>query len=57
MINISNISGEKLTVENFKNFVLDLERENLRNLDKDDKKQMVAKIMKTYEEAKKSDNK
>ena len=57
MINISNISGEKLTVENFKNFVLDLERENLRNLDKDDKKQLVAKIMKTYEEAKKSDNK
>ena len=57
MINISNISGEKLTVENFKNFVLDLERENFRNLDKEDKKQMVAKIMKTYEEAKKSDNK
>ena len=49
-------SGE-LTIENFKNFILELEKENLLNLSQDDKKQMVAKIMKTYEEAKKSDNK
>lgn len=57
MTDIKNISGENLTVENFKNFVLELERENLRNLDKEDKKQMVSKIVRSYEEAKKSDNK
>lgn len=56
MIDIKEISGEKLTSENFKNFVLELERENLRNIDKEDKKQMVSKIVRNYEEAKKSDN-
>lgn len=55
MIDIKNISGENLTVENFKNFVLELERENLRNIDKEDKKQIVSKIIKNYEEAKKGD--
>ena len=48
-------SGE-LTIENFKNFILELEKENLLNLSQDDKKQMVAKIMSEYEEAKKSGN-
>ena len=48
-------SGE-LTIENFKNFILELEKENLLNLSQNDKKQMVAKIMREYEEAKKSGN-
>ena len=48
-------SGE-FTIENFKNFILELEKENLLNLSQDDKKQMVAKIMREYEEAKKSGN-
>lgn len=56
MIDIKEISGDKLTAENFKDFVLELERENLRNIDKEDKKQMVSKIVRNYEEAKKSDN-
>ncbi len=56
MIDIKEISGGKLTAEGFKDFVLELERENLRNIDKEDKKQMVSKIVRNYEEAKKSDN-
>ena len=45
------------TVENFKDFVLNLERDNLKKVTKEDKKVMVAKIMRTYEEAQKNDNK
>lgn len=45
MIDIKEISGGKLTAEGFKDFVLELERENLRNIDKEDKKQMVSKIV------------
>lgn len=56
MIDIKEISSGKLTAEGFKDFVLELERENLRNIDKEDKKQMVSKIVRNYEEAKKSDN-
>ena len=56
MIDIKEISGDKLTAESFKDFVLELERENLRNIDKEDRKQMVSKIVRNYEEAKKSDN-
>lgn len=56
MIDIKEISGDKLTAKRFKDFVLELERENLRNIDKEDKKQMVSKIVRNYEEAKKSDN-
>lgn len=56
MIDIKEISGDKLTAEGFKDFVLELERENLRNIDKEDKKQMVSKIVRNYEEAKKGDN-
>lgn len=56
MINIKDISGDNLTVETFKEFVLELERDNLKKLEKDDKKQMVSKIMRTFEEAKKNDN-
>lgn len=57
MSDIKNISGDNLTVENFKDFVLELERINLRNLDREDKKQMAAKILRNYEEAIKDDNK
>lgn len=57
MSDIKNISGDNLTVENFKDFVLELERTNLRNLDREDKKQMAAKILRNYEEAIKDDNK
>ena len=53
MIKLEDISGEKLTVDNFKEFVLEIERENLKKLEKEDKKQMVSKIMRTFEEAKK----
>ena len=56
MIKLENVSGENLTIENFKEFVLALERENLKKLEKEDKKQMVSKIMRTFEEAKKNDN-
>lgn len=45
-----------LTVENFKDFVLELENNNLKNIEKEDKKSMVAKIIRTYEEAKKNGN-
>ena len=47
---------ENMTPENFKDFVLELERDNLKNLNKEDKKSMVSKIIRTYEEGKKSDN-
>ena len=56
MIDVKNITGRNLTVENFKDFVLDLERENLKKLDREDKKQMVSKIVRNYEEAQKNDN-
>ena len=45
-----------LTVENFKDFVLELEGNNLKKIDKEDKKSMVSKIIRTYEEAKKNGN-
>lgn len=45
-----------LTVENFKDFVLELENNNLKNIEKEDKKSMVAKIIRIYEEAKKDGN-
>lgn len=57
MSDIKKISGDNLTVENFKDFILELERTNLRNLDREDKKQMAAKILRNYEEAIKDDNK
>lgn len=53
---INNKFDGELTVENFKNFILELERENLLNLSREDKKQMVAKIMRLYEEAKRRGN-
>lgn len=49
--------GKDLTPQNFKDFVLDLEKSNLKNIEKEDKKNMVSKIVRTYEEAKKNDNK
>ena len=45
-----------LTVENFKEFVLEIESSNLKNIDKEDKKTMVSKIIRIYEEAKKDGN-
>lgn len=45
-----------LTPENFKEYILKIERTNLKNLDKEEKKSMVAKIIRTYEEAKKNGN-
>lgn len=57
MSDIKKISGDNLTVENFKDFILELERTNLRNLDREDKKQMAAKILRNYEEVIKDDNK
>ena len=45
-----------LTPENFKDFILDLEKENLKKIEKDDKKVMFSKIMRNYEEAKRNDN-
>ncbi len=50
------IMGVELTPENYKNYVLELERTNLKNIDKEEKKAMVAKIIRTYEEAKKNGN-
>ena len=49
--------GKELTPPNYKDFVLDLEKANLTNIDKEDKKVMVAKIVRLYEEARKNDNK
>ena len=45
-----------LTPENFKDYVMELENNNLKNIAKEDKKNMVAKIIRTYEEAKKDGN-
>lgn len=48
---------DELTPESFKEFVLQLERENLKNLFREDKKVMVSRIIKNYEGAtKQSDN-
>ena len=47
---------QPLTVENFKDFVLEIESENLKNIAKEDKKNMVAKIIRIYEEVKKDGN-
>ncbi len=47
----------ELTVENFKKYILELEENNLKNIDRDDRKSMVAKIIRNYEEAKKNGNK
>lgn len=54
---INKFNEENLTPETFKDFILELEKENLQNINKEDKKNMVAKIIRTYEEAKKNENK
>lgn len=41
----------------FKKKILELEKENISTINKSDDKQMVAKIIRTYEEMKKNDNK
>lgn len=56
MSDFKNMLAGNLTAENFKDFVLELETTNLRKLDKEDKKQMSAKIQRAYEEALKNDN-
>jgi hypothetical protein len=48
---------ETLTEEDFKDYILELESNNLKNIEKEDKKSMVAKIIRMYEEAKKNGNK
>lgn len=53
---IDKLNDKSLTVENFKEFVLELENKNLKNINKDDKKTMVSRIIRTYEEAKKNGN-
>mgnify|MGYP005747495267 FL=1 len=55
MIDKKNIEGN-LTPEMYKDFILNLERDNLYNLVKEDKKSMVAKIIRVYEEEKKNAN-
>ena len=45
-------TASELTVENFKDFLLEIENNNLKNIDREDKKSMVAKIIRSYEEAK-----
>ena len=49
-------TNKPLTAENFKEFVLAIERSNLRDINKDDKKTMVSRIIRTFEEAKKNGN-
>ncbi len=55
MIDKKSIEGN-LTPEKYKDFILNLERDNLQNLVKEDKKSMVAKIIRVYEEEKKNGN-
>lgn len=50
-------TDKPLTAENFKEFVLTIESNNLRDINKNDKKTMVSRIIRTYEEAKKDGNK
>lgn len=52
-----NSTKDLMNVENFKEYVLNLERDNLKNINKEDKKTMVSKIIRTYEEGKKDGNK
>lgn len=52
-----NSTKDLMNVENFKEYVLNLERDNLKNINKEDKKAMVSKIIRTYEEGKKDGNK
>ena len=54
---IDNFTENTLTVESFKEYVLEIEESNLKNIEKEDKKTMVNKIIRTYEEAKKNGNK
>ena len=49
MIDKKRIEGN-LTPETYKDFVLNLERDNLNNLVKEDKKSMVVMIIRVYEE-------
>lgn len=53
---IDKFTEKELTAENFKDFVLDLERDNLKNINKEDKKVIVTKIVRAYEEARKNGN-
>lgn len=54
---IDKFAEKELTAENFKEFVLEMERDNLKNIDKADKKVIVTKIVRGYEEARKDGNK
>ncbi len=51
---MTNLSDKQ---KKFKETILKLEKENIVTINKSDDKQMVAKIIRTYEEMKKNDNK
>ena len=54
---MSDKFDKELTEENFKDYILEIEKANLRNIVKDDKNVIVARIVQAYEEARKNDNK
>lgn len=51
---MSNLNEKQVE---FKDQILKMEKENIANINKVDDKQMVAKIIRIYEETKKNDNK
>lgn len=51
---MSNVNEKQ---DDFKKQILKVEKEYIANIVKSDDKQMVAKIIRMYEEAKKNDNK
>lgn len=54
---MSDKFDKELTEENFKDYILEIEKANLRNIVKDDKNVIVTRIVQAYEEARKNDNK
>lgn len=51
---MTNLTEEQ---KKFKEKIIELEKENIATINKNDDKQMVAKIIRIYEEMKKNDNK
>lgn len=51
---MSNLNEKQIK---FKDRILSMEKENIANINKSDDKQMVAKIIRIFEETKKNDNK
>ena len=54
---IDKFTEENLTEENFKDYILEIEAANLKKIEKEDKKNMVAKIIRAFEGAINYDNK